>query len=239
MADTEDTDTDSGEKSNTAYNRKFSTKTIDSSSDPISVASLLGFGTYQKWLTAFFIFLVGPFTAFNNTAQFLILLEPEFTCYDPLESFEPQPQIDDPHHPAHFYLDELRTKPNPLNLFIKINRTCTFDNGTSCGHLGFKYEYDFIYPTIVSQNDWVCDNDMPKYYAHSIYWSGAVIGVLALGHVSDTYGRIPTIILSHLILGSAGTLTTFCEQHLFLFLLMRFFMGFVVLTQASCTYVLG
>lgn len=108
-------------------------KSIDSCADPSSVSSLIGSGWFQYMLIGFISLLISPYQAFNHATQFLILLEPEYTC-------------------AHeeSYSGVLTPDQNPLNLFIKIGRVCTFSNGTSCYDRGFKYEYDFIYPTIVS-----------------------------------------------------------------------------------------
>lgn len=52
-------------------------------------------------------------------------------------------------------------------------------------------------------------------------------------------GRIPAIILIHLIAGAAGCLTPFSEQRLPLFMFLRFLLGFVYMSQGSIAYVLG
>ena len=56
---------------------------------------------------------------------------------------------------------------------------------------------------------------------------------------SPRYGRIPAIILCHLIAGAAGILTPFSEQRLPLFMTLRFLLGFVIISQGSIAYVLG
>lgn len=158
-------------------NVKNRSPSIDSSIDPFSVSNLIGQGRYQKYLIIFLCCFVSPFMACNNIPQYLILLEPEYECrvnnisiYDDI----PVPQR------AHI----------PTSLFLRLKRDCYLPNTTEPCPYGYNYKYDFIYPTIVSMNDWICDNSHPKFDAHSLYWFGSFFGVLVIGHISDKYDDI-------------------------------------------------
>ena len=78
-----------------------------------------------------------------------------------------------------------------LSLSFAGNRTENFmstklDIPCPSGHR-IKYKFDFIYPTIVSFNDWICHNSGPKFMAHSVYWFGSIFGVLIIGFISDKF----------------------------------------------------
>ena len=179
-------------------------KSTDSSSDPLSVSSLIGQGIYQKLLIAFLCLLIAPFIAFNNIPQYLILLEPEFEC-------NPSPYMGDRTPSENYSIYNLQTeypdyslRPisnrsvetpislsvetpiNPASLFLELKRQCYMNDrpGVPCQY-GYKYKTDFIYPTIISLNDWVCERSVPKFTAHSLYWLGSIFGVLIIGQVSD------------------------------------------------------
>lgn len=171
-------------------------KSTDSSTDPLSVSSLIGQGIYQKLLIGFLCLFISPFMAFNNIPQYLILLEPEFECKPPpyVKSHIPSEnysiynlQTEYPDYSIRAISNHsVETPINPVSLFLELKRQCYMTDrpGVPCQY-GYKYKTDFIYSTIISLNDWVCENSTPKFTAHSLYWLGSIFGVLIIGQVSD------------------------------------------------------
>lgn len=160
-------------------NKKNRSPSIDSTIDPFSVSNLIGQGRYQKYLIIFLCFFISPFMACNNIPQYLILLEPEYECKVPSTNINVSIMYQEDTFP-------LRAHP-PTSLFLNLQRDCYLPNTTIPCPNGYNYKYDFIYPTIVSMNDWICDDSHPKYDAHSLYWLGSFFGVLVIGHISDRY----------------------------------------------------
>ena len=189
-------------------------KSTDSSADPLSVSSLIGQGIYQKLLIVFLCVFISPFMAFNNIPQYLILLEPEFECNPSpyIGGHLPSANISGGRIPSENYSIynlqteypdyslgaisnlsvgtpislSVETPINPASLFLELKRQCYMNDrsGVPCQY-GYKYKTDFIYPTIISLNDWVCEDSAPKFIAHSLYWLGSIFGVLIIGQVSD------------------------------------------------------
>ena len=173
-------------------------KSTDSSADPQSVSSLIGQGIYQKALIVFLCVFIATFQAFNNLPQYLILLEPEFSCAPPNifslgdGSLSYNISVLKRDYPDYDIVNGKLTyvrrdsEINPFSLFLELRRECYLRNQPTvpCPN-GYKYKTDFIYDTIVSKYDWVCDNASPKFLAHSLYWAGSIIGVLVIGQVSD------------------------------------------------------
>lgn len=121
--------------------------------------------------------------AFNNVPQYLILLEPEYECV--------VPDMNETLTIGQTLIlnqtnSSLENDFNPLSLFVELKRQCHISNDTTvpCRN-GYKYKTDFIYPTIISRYNWVCDDASPKFLAHSLYWVGSILGVLIIGQVSD------------------------------------------------------
>lgn len=179
-------------------NRSAST---DSTADPFSVTSLIGQGRYQKALIILLCVFISPFMAFNNIAQYMILLEPEFECarnnLPPMETLRDRQVIytvknlthDFPEYDGYFNQVNFARKDKALNaasLFLELKRECYIQNDSMvpCPY-GYKYKTDFIYDTIVSDYDWVCENASPKFLALSLYWLGSIFGVLVVGQLSD------------------------------------------------------
>lgn len=81
----------------------------------------------------------------------------------------------------------------------------------SCAH---GWEYDFrqgMYPTIVTEGDWVCDNDWRPNFAQAMFFAGAIVGSLAFGLVADAYGRLPVLVMANLLASAAGVATAFAN----------------------------
>lgn len=174
--------------------KSFKTKdrslSVDSSLDPFGISNLIGQGRYQTLLIIFLCVFISPFMACNNVPQYLILLEPEHECNMQFvnTSYNNDINRNIPRVNAQANYEDIAH--NPTSLLLRLKRECHIPNtNVSCPN-GYKYKYDFIYPTIVSMNDWICDNDHLKYDAHSLYWLGSFCGVLVIGYISDKYVNI-------------------------------------------------
>ena len=76
------------------------------------------------------------------------------------------------------------------------------------------------------QNKWVCEERWKSRLPHTMYRLGSLIGVIVVGSLADTYGRVPTIVVCFVIAGVAGLLTLVTTDNYVLFLLCRAMMGF-------------
>ncbi|RWS06164.1 solute carrier family 22 member 6-like protein, partial [Dinothrombium tinctorium] len=167
------------------------------------------FGKFQKLLTLYILLFVAPLIGFNTTTHFLILLEPPHLCTK-------------------------QNKSSSLFNFTDGSKNSSLKyNGSELLSLKQDYSskrdfnYDIIYPTVVSENDWVCENSWKAKIAHVVYRAGSFCGMLIIGILSDTYGRVPTTIFCFSIAGIAGLSTIVSAHNYALFLICRAFMGFV------------
>ncbi|RWS20053.1 organic cation/carnitine transporter-like protein, partial [Leptotrombidium deliense] len=91
---------------------------------------------------------------------------------------------------------------------------------------GWKYDYNLVLETIVSENDWVCDEQWKALFAHSLFSIGMAFGSMSVGILSDIIGRVRTIAIFFTIAGISGTLTTFSVHNYVLFAACRIVLGF-------------
>lgn len=62
---------------------------------------------------------------------------------------------------------------------------------TSC-QFGWEYDFSLIYPSVVSEMDWVCENSWKAYVANTVFWVSTAVGVLICGNLSDRYTVLPS-----------------------------------------------
>merc|ERR1711970_328540 len=74
---------------------------------------------------------------------------------------------------------------------------------------GWTYDHDLIFPTITSQNNWVCDEDWRATFVHTVFWVGNTVGCFFWGFTNDKFGRKPTVLITHAIYFLAGIATLF------------------------------
>lgn len=103
------------------------------------------FEIFQKLLTLYIVFFIGPLTSMNMISQFLILLTPPHKCslFDSISENDLNSTLSE--------LDNSTLFINSGNCLIKPVTT----NGThlpevSCPK-GWQYDHDLIYPTLVSE----------------------------------------------------------------------------------------
>ena len=111
-----------------------------------------------------------------------LFLELERSCYVVTN------QTRRPHHFSNSNRNQSKEHPQKnMKLFsnkIEYDAKLSESKKISCPN-GYKYKYDFIYPTVVSLKNWICEDSGSKYFAHSIYWFGSIIGSVFFGQISD------------------------------------------------------
>jgi len=86
--------------------------------------------------------------------------------------------------------------------------------------------------------DWVCEDAWIPAMSQSIFFLGAVPGMLFFGWFCDHYGRLPTIIITNLLSMITGLLTPFATGHT-TFFIIRFLMGLSFNTFFTVPYTLA
>ena len=103
---------------------------------------------------------------------------------------------------------------------------------------GWEYQLDGHHVSITVEQDWVCGRAWIPALSQSLFFAGAIPGILFFGWFSDAYGRIPTIMASNIICLITGVATPFVTEHVS-FLVLRFLMGVAFNTFFTMPYVLG
>ena len=103
---------------------------------------------------------------------------------------------------------------------------------------GWEYQLEDYHKSITVEFDWVCDDTWIPALSQTVFFFGAIPGTLFFGWFSDTYGRLPTIMISNMITLLAGIATPFVTGYAS-FLALRFTMGLAFDTCYTVPYVLG
>ena len=103
---------------------------------------------------------------------------------------------------------------------------------------GWEYQLDGQHVSITVEQDWVCGRAWIPALSQSLFFAGAIPGMIFFGWFSDAYGRIPTIMASNIICLITGVATPFVTEHVS-FLVLRFLMGVAFNTFFTMPYVLG
>jgi len=103
---------------------------------------------------------------------------------------------------------------------------------------GWEYDTENYHRSIVSDMNWVCEDAWVPAMSQSIFFLGAVPGMLFFGWFCDHYGRLPTIIIANLIALVTGVATPFVTERISFFVL-RFLMGLSFNTFFTVPYTLA
>jgi len=102
---------------------------------------------------------------------------------------------------------------------------------------GWEYDTENFHRSIVSDLDWVCEDSWIPAFSQSIFFVGAVPGMLFFGWLSDHYGRIPAILSSNLVALVSGIAIPFVIEYV-AFCVLRFVMGFSYSSFFNFPYVI-
>ena len=103
---------------------------------------------------------------------------------------------------------------------------------------GWEYNMEGHHVSITVEQDWVCGRAWIPALSQSLFFAGAIPGMIFVGWFSDAYGRIPAIMASNIICLITGVATPFATEYIS-FLALRFLMGVSYNTFYSMPYVLG
>jgi len=102
---------------------------------------------------------------------------------------------------------------------------------------GWEYQLEDYHKSVTVEFDWVCDQAWIPALSQSMFFCGAIPGMVVFGWFSDTYGRLPTIMISNIIALIAGIATPFVTGY-YSFLAVRFAMGLSFNTFFTAPYIL-
>ena len=91
---------------------------------------------------------------------------------------------------------------------------------------------------ITVEHNWVCEKAWIPALSQSLFFCGAIPGMIFFGWFMDRYGRIPAMLLSNLVCLVAGVVTPFISGHISFFVL-RFIMGLAFNTFFKAPHILG
>jgi len=103
---------------------------------------------------------------------------------------------------------------------------------------GWEYDTENFHRSIVSDLDWVCEDSWIPAFSQSIFFVGAVPGMLFFGWLSDHYGRIPAILSSNVVALVSGIAIPFVTEYV-AFCLLRFMMGIAYNSFFTIPYTLA
>ncbi|XP_018021418.1 organic cation transporter-like protein isoform X2 [Hyalella azteca] len=184
-----------------------------------------GFGLYQKVLC----FVLIPFTTgivgLVYTCQLIILSVPRFRC-DQNQSLE---TLISAEGSAVLDTDGLQ------GLDYEWDGSCEAGDSAPCR--AWQYDYSNIFPTLASEENWVCSSAWKPYSVITAFWIGNMIGAWCLGIVSDKFGRRPVVLICCLVYGVTGIASAFV-RNFFAFMTVRMLAGSVHHTLSHLPYVM-
>lgn len=207
------------------------------------------FGVFQYLLIVYLCVFVAPLRVLPLFAHIFSLLEPPHWCRNPfLEGFN-------------FTRDEIRNMSIPKTADGAWSK-CTMYNlnwtdvasslspgepglgqpqdswpTVSCEY-GWEYDHSVIYPTIVSEMDWVCGSTWKSYVSNSVFFGCMSFGVITFGAISDKVGRVPVMVLVYVLAG-AGAVVTYFTNNFAVFVVTRAIEGAVLLSISIIPFVLA
>ena len=101
---------------------------------------------------------------------------------------------------------------------------------------GWEYQLDGHHVSITVEQDWVCGRAWIPALSQSLFFAGAIPGMIFFGWFSDAYGRIPAIMASNIL--CLLSCTPFSQDYVS-FLVSRFFAGLAFNSFFTLPYVLG
>ena len=103
---------------------------------------------------------------------------------------------------------------------------------------GWEYNMSDYHVSVTVEQDWVCHQAWIPALSQSLFFAGAIPGMIFFGWLADAYGRIPTIMASNILALITGVATPFAPEYIS-FLVLRFAMGLSFNTFFTVPYILG
>ena len=103
---------------------------------------------------------------------------------------------------------------------------------------GWEYNMEGHHVSVTVEQDWVCKKSWIPALSQSLFFAGAIPGMIFFGWFADAYGRIPAIMASNILCLVTGVATPFIQEYV-AFLVLRFAMGLAFNTFFTMPYVLG
>ena len=103
---------------------------------------------------------------------------------------------------------------------------------------GWEYSMEGHHVSVTVEQDWVCDWAWVPALSQSLFFLGAIPGMMVFGWFADAHGRIPAIMASNIIALITGVATPFAPEYIS-FLVLRFAMGLSFNTFFTIPYILG
>ncbi|XP_071035046.1 carcinine transporter [Parasteatoda tepidariorum] len=207
----------------------------------IALQKVGDFGLYQKLLCAFLVVPSASLCALVYFTQFFTILVPDHRCkLDGNDSsfssnftlpFEEREGRILPKMCEMILTSNFSEVSIDDNLVIEINKTVHCLNG-------WVYDFSELYPTIATDQNWVCDKNKLPYQSQTIFYVGTSIGCIVFGLIADRFGRRPSIILSYVIASIAGIASAF-TSNFYTFNFLRFFVGATIIPLSEDPYVLS
>ncbi|KAJ3650352.1 hypothetical protein Zmor_022045 [Zophobas morio] len=160
-------------------------------------------GKFQKWYNIIFNLIFVGFATMANFNVIICLATPEHWCKVPGREL------------TNFTIEEWKNLTIPRNELTDAFHTCKMFNSTQerdavveCTH-GWEYDHTYYHETIVSQENWVCQEDMraPNFLVFGKI--GEILGTI-FSQLGDIYGRRPIIYAAiiTLLIGRLGLLVS-------------------------------
>ncbi|XP_059485227.1 solute carrier family 22 member 1-like isoform X2 [Neocloeon triangulifer] len=102
---------------------------------------------------------------------------------------------------------------------------------------GWRYDYNHDYATIVSEQNWVCDESWRPNLVQSVFFIGSALGSIVLGWLGDHKGRLPVLVVSNVVAFAAGVATAFTNSFV-TFLIARICLGLTYNNSFMMMYII-
>ena len=103
---------------------------------------------------------------------------------------------------------------------------------------GWEYNMSDYHVSVTVEQDWVCHQAWIPALSQSLFFAGAIPGMIFFGWLADAHGRIPAIMASNILALITGMATPFAPENIS-FLLLRFVMGLAFNSFFTIPYILG
>ncbi|XP_077294654.1 solute carrier family 22 member 13-like [Arctopsyche grandis] len=184
------------------------------------------FGRYQVFLMVLFS-IVNLVSAFHYFSQTFISVIPEHWCnITELQDFT---EINET---TAIGIREMVMQLKDPNC----NRFDPFNESMKCD-TGWIYNRDNGFESIVSELNWVCDDDWKPVLGQSTFFIGSVLGTLVLGVLSDRIGRLPVLCIAN-FLALVGNISTIFAVSLPTFATFRFLSGLATDSNFVMMYII-